>query len=269
MNKLDFRKTLIAFCALIGLGIMVYLTYLHYSQAKSFCDLSETVSCDVVTTSIYSEIFGIPISVGGLVFFAFVLYMILKADPKTVYQSLFFSTLLFLIPSLYFSLTEVLFIKAFCILCETSKLLMFIILITAYTRAKESVSVSAVAPLIIAGIVFSGVIYFSQTSTYSKADHSKLVACMNEKGVVYYKSVRCSNCRRQEMMLGEAYKKLNSVECHPDGQNPQVELCLAKKIDKTPTFIMEVNKQEIKRLVGLQQIKDLADFAGCPVEENK
>ena len=266
MKKYDIKKIVMILLALCGLGIMIYLTVLHYTQAKSFCDLSETVSCDVVTTSIYSEIFGIPISIGGLAFFAFVLFMLVKGNPKTLYQGIFFSTLFFLVPSLYFSLTEVLFIKAFCILCETSKAFMLVILILSYTRAKQAVTMNAVAPILIAGLVMSGVIYFAQTSTFSKVDNSELVACLNEKGVVYYKSVRCSNCRRQEMILGDAYKKLTSVECHPDGENPQVELCLKKDISKTPIFIMEQNGNEIKRLVGRQSVKDLADFAGCPFE---
>jgi|SRR3989344_4709920 len=266
MKKYDIKKIVMILLALSGLGIMIYLTVLHYTQAKSFCDLSETVSCDVVTTSIYSEIFGIPISIGGLAFFAFVLFLLVKGDPKTLYQSIFFSTFFFLIPSLYFSLTEVLFIKAFCILCETSKALMVVILILAYTRAKHSVNARAVAPLIIAGLVLSGVIYFAQTGTVVKRDNTALVTCLNEKGVVYYTSIRCSNCRRQEKLLGEAYKKFNSIECHPDGKNPQVELCLAKQVTKTPTFILEQNGQEIKRLVGLQPLKDLADLAGCPFE---
>ena len=141
------------------------------------------------------------------------------------------------------------------------------IMILAYIRVPHNIiSFKAVAPIIIAGLVFSGVLYFSQTSTYSKVDYSDLVACLNEKGVVYYKSVRCSNCRRQEMLLGDAYKKLNSIECHPDGENPEVEQCLAREIEKTPTFIMEVNGEEIKRLVGRQSVKDLANFAGCPFE---
>ena len=65
------RKVIIVL-SLLGLVIMTYLTYIHFAKAKSFCDLSETVSCDVVTTSIYSEIFGIPVSILGLGYFAFV-----------------------------------------------------------------------------------------------------------------------------------------------------------------------------------------------------
>jgi uncharacterized membrane protein len=268
LKNYDIRKILLVIVALSGLGIMTYLTVIHYTNSKSFCDLSETVSCDVVTTSIYSEVFGIPISIGGLVFFAFVLFMLFRSDPKTVYQSLFFSTLLFLIPSLYFSLTELLFIKAFCILCESSKALMAVILILTYPRTNNSVNIRSVAPIIITGLVLSGILYFAQSGTVVKRDYSELIACLNEEGVTYYKSVRCSNCRRQEILLGDAYKNLNSIECHPDGDNPQPELCLSKGIDKTPTFILEPDGNEVRRLVGLQQIKDLADFAGCALEVN-
>ncbi|OGF79273.1 hypothetical protein A3A15_01385, partial [Candidatus Giovannonibacteria bacterium RIFCSPLOWO2_01_FULL_43_60] len=108
----------IVLCGLAGIGIMSYLTYIHYSASKSFCDISQEVSCDVVTTSIYSEIFGVPVSVLGLLFFAAVLFLILKKRDKA-FQTLFIITLFALVPSLYLSLTELLFINSICILCET------------------------------------------------------------------------------------------------------------------------------------------------------
>jgi thiol-disulfide isomerase/thioredoxin len=91
---------------------------------------------------------------------------------------------------------------------------------------------------------------------------------LNEEGVVYYKSKICNNCKRQEALLGEAYKKLNSVECHPDGVDPQPELCLSKGIKKTPTFLIEENGEEVKRLEGLQPLDDLAEWAGVELVED-
>jgi hypothetical protein len=110
--------------------------------------------------------------------------------------------------------------------------------------------------------------YFAQTGTIVKRDYTTLVSCLNEKGVVYYKSVRCSNCRKQELILGEAYKNLRQIECHPDGENPQVELCLEKKIEKTPIFIIEQDGAELKRAIGLQPVRDLAEFASCEYIED-
>lgn len=257
----------IVLCALASIGIMSYLTYIHYSQSKSFCDISQEVSCDVVTTSIYSEIFGIPVSVLGLLFFAAVLFLILRKRDRA-FQTLFIITLFALVPSLYLSLTELIFINSICILCETSKALMLIIFgFSLWASGLDFKTAFRIgAPVLIAGLVAAGVTYFAQTGTVVKKDYSTLAQCLNSKGVVYYKSVKCSTCRRQEMIFGEAYNKINSVECHPDGINPQPELCLSKKINKTPTFLMEVNGVEIKRLEGLQQVKDLAAFANCPVE---
>ena len=256
--------------AVIGFAIMSYLTYIHYAEKQSFCDISEEVSCDVVTTSIYSEIFGVPISLLGLGYFASVLFLVLaKRKQQNIFPALFLLTLFVLIPSLYFSMMEYFVIKAICVLCDSSKIMMLIIAAASFFMARgvTKIGLNSIMPVLIAGLVAAGVTYFAQTATVAQVDYSDLVQCMNEKGVVYYKSVKCNSCKRQEMLLGEAYKKLNSVECHPEGLNPQPELCLSKQIEKTPTFILEQGGQEITRLEGLQKIKNLAEFAGCPFEK--
>lgn len=266
-TKITLPRIIIGLLSLAGLGIMIYLTYIHFAEASSFCDLSETVSCDVVTTSIYSEIFGIPVSIMGLGYFALTLLLTLFGKGKGIFQAIFFLTLFVLIPSYYLTALEAFVIKAFCILCEASKLLMLAILVTSFTAMKQKISfVSRMAiPVVLAGFVSVGIIFFAQNATTTTKDLTPLIEALNEKGVVYYKSVKCTNCIRQEKLLGEAYKKLNQVECHPDGVNPQVELCLEKKIDHTPTFIIESSGIEVERIIGLQSLENLADFAGVPV----
>src|SRR3990167_10850278 len=261
-------RILIISLSIIGFGIMAYLTYIHYANTKSFCDISETVSCDVVTTSIYSEIFGLPISILGLGYFGLTFLLAIFHRKKAFYQLVFLITLFVLIPSYYFTALEAFVIKAFCILCETSKLLMLAILITSFVAMKEKASIvfRMAIPIVLAGFVAAGVTYFAQNAKTTTKDHTPFVEALNEKGVVYYKSVKCTNCKRQEALLGEAYTKLNQIECHPEGINPQVELCLEKKIDHTPTFIIEADGVEVKRVVGLQSLEKLADFAQVPRE---
>lgn len=262
------QKTALLVLSALGMLIMAYLTYIHYSNARSFCDLSEKISCDVVTTSIYSEIFGFPVSIFGFLYFAFVFSLVLLRKKEEVYQIVFFLTLLILVPSLYLTFTEVLFIGSFCILCETSKALMVLILALSFRGMKKSFSEVAriSVPVLIAGLVLSGVTFFAQTGNATKKDYSKFVESLNNAGIVYYKSFKCSNCKRQEMLFGPAYKKLNSVECHPDGPNAKAELCLAKKISKTPTFLIEKDGKEVKRLEGLQQLETIAKWAEVPFE---
>lgn len=262
-------RIIIGLLSIVGFGIMAYLTYIHFAAATSFCDISETVSCDVVTTSIYSEIFGLPVSILGLGYFGLTFLLILLNRTKSVFQLLFFLTLFVLVPSLYLSGLEVFVIKAFCILCETSKALMFAILATSFIAMKQKASVvfRMAIPVLIAGVIASGITYFAQTGGGAQKDYTPFVEALNEKGVVYYKSYTCNNCKRQEATIGEAYIKLNSVECHPDGPGGDPDLCLAKKISHTPTFILEPGGVEEKRIVGLQSLEELADFAGVPREK--
>jgi uncharacterized membrane protein len=55
---------------LAGLGTSAYLTVEHYSTSPSYaCPVSATINCIKVTTSSYSELFGIPVALLGLLFF--------------------------------------------------------------------------------------------------------------------------------------------------------------------------------------------------------
>ena len=57
--------------ALIGLGLSIYLTYEHYtSSATLACSDNGVVNCLQVTTSAQSKVFGIPVALLGLVYFA-------------------------------------------------------------------------------------------------------------------------------------------------------------------------------------------------------
>src|SRR3989344_785845 len=261
---MNLPRILIFLLSLVGVGIMGYLTYIHYAAVQSFCDISETVSCDVVTTSIYSEIFGLPISILGLGYFILTGLLSLFYRAKAFYQVVFLLTAFVLIPSYYFTAIEVFVIKAFCILCETSKLLMLGILAVSFAAMEEKLTtvLRMVAPILIAGFVVSGVTYFAQTGTVIKRDYTAFVEALNDAGVVYYKSVKCGNCVRQAQLFGEAIKKLNSVECHPEVENAAPERCLQMGITKTPTFLIEKDGREIKRLEGLQQLESIADWAG-------
>jgi uncharacterized membrane protein len=57
--------------AVLGLGVSIYLTIEHFTSSLSLaCPESATVNCQKVTTSSYSHFLGVPVALGGLVFFA-------------------------------------------------------------------------------------------------------------------------------------------------------------------------------------------------------
>src|SRR5918996_6330082 len=73
------RKLLILF-ALLGLGASSAATYVHYNlihnpDYSSFCDINATVSCKAAYLSRYGSIAGVPVAVGGIIFFVWVLML--------------------------------------------------------------------------------------------------------------------------------------------------------------------------------------------------
>lgn len=158
--KLRATQWIIGAASAAGFAIMAYLTYIHYAKIGSFCDFSSGVSCDIVTSSIYSEIFGIPVSFLGMIYFSLAAYF---AFAKSDYLKIILFTLVSIFPSLYLSIAEVFFIKSICILCETSKVLIFIILGASFIELKYSgrkISSDAIITCVILGLLAVGMMYF-------------------------------------------------------------------------------------------------------------
>ena len=76
--------------ALLGLGASATSSYVHYQLASdptytSFCDVSATVSCTQAYLSKYGSLFGVPVALLGVAFFAIVLMMIARApQPRAI-----------------------------------------------------------------------------------------------------------------------------------------------------------------------------------------
>src|SRR5215468_2317756 len=81
------RKLLVAF-SLLGLAASSAATYVHYNlilnpDYSSFCDINSTVTCKEAYLSRYGSIAGVPVAVGGILFFTWVLLMLWGARGKS------------------------------------------------------------------------------------------------------------------------------------------------------------------------------------------
>jgi len=73
--------------SVLGLLISLYATYLHFSpSASSLCNFNAQFNCDVVNKGIYSEVFGVPVSILGALgyvwFFALAAEMIARPQRR-------------------------------------------------------------------------------------------------------------------------------------------------------------------------------------------
>lgn len=87
-----YARPLILALAVLALGASVAALYVHYRiiqdpTYQSFCDISETVSCEAVLDSPYAAVRGIPVATGGVVWSVLVLLIaargMRRADPDT------------------------------------------------------------------------------------------------------------------------------------------------------------------------------------------
>ena len=120
------RKLLLAF-ALLGLGASSAATYVHYNLIRnpdysSFCDINATVSCKAAYLSRFGSVAGIPVAVGGVVFFAWVLLLLWGSrgasrirDSAPAY--IFAGSTIALAATLYLAYASFFILKEVCPLC--------------------------------------------------------------------------------------------------------------------------------------------------------
>ena len=120
------RKLLLAF-ALLGLAASTAATYVHYNLVKnpdysSFCDISSTVSCKAAYLSRFGSVAGVPVAIGGILFFAWVVLLMWGArgnsrikDSAPAY--IFAGSTLALAVSLYLAYASFFILKEVCPLC--------------------------------------------------------------------------------------------------------------------------------------------------------
>src|SRR5215831_17755969 len=120
------RKLLVAF-SLLGLGASSAATYVHYNLIEnpdysSFCDINATVTCKAAYLSRYGSVAGVPVAVGGLLFFAWVLLMLWAGRGKSAIKDsapayLFAGSTLALAVVLYLAYASFFILHEVCPLC--------------------------------------------------------------------------------------------------------------------------------------------------------
>ncbi len=144
MNSKKLLKHIIVL-AILGMLITVYLTYQHYAPTGSkLCNFTDTISCDIVNKSTYSELFSavhleelalllgfdIPVSILG--FFTYFVIMILailllKNPRESLSTFLVYLTGIGAIFSLYLTIIEAFVLEAWCIFCVTQAIIILVL----------------------------------------------------------------------------------------------------------------------------------------------
>ncbi len=132
---------IILISSIIAIITSAYLLYSHYSDTSSFCDISKEISCDIVNRSIYSEIFGIPISLLSLITFLFITTIaafalknkkLFNLNNKNIFDIIFWLMIIILISALYLVYIELFVLYSICPLCVLLDIIIIIILLIIF-----------------------------------------------------------------------------------------------------------------------------------------
>src|SRR5579875_3786431 len=131
---------------LVGLGVAAYLTYEHYTASASLsCPMGGgAIDCLKVTTSVYSEIHGVPVAVLGLVFFAVMIVLQSPAAWRSSAVPVRFLRLGWSVAgvgtALWLIYAELFRIDAICLWCTSVHILTLLIFFTTVFGTLSAVS---------------------------------------------------------------------------------------------------------------------------------
>ena len=266
-NKYSTGTILLVAFSVLGMVTMGYLISLHYSDSGSaFCNLGEGLSCDAVNKSIYSEVFSVPVSVLGFLYFAIVFLLALWKRHTMPYLWIVFMSVIALGPSLYLTGVEMVILENICIYCEISKVLIVAILVTAFASSGRARPTFAQMFIVTVLSLFLGwAAYLSQVNVVPPGKYAAFAQCVYRDGMRMYGAKTCSFCIRQRALFGDAMQYIREIECDPRYPNNETERCIAKEIERTPTWMREDETgNTLKRYEpGVLSLETIAVETGC------
>jgi uncharacterized membrane protein len=142
-NDAMIRRLAIPFilsaAAVAGMAISVYLTVVHYARVPLVCSTTGVVNCERVLSSFYSQVWGVPISVGGLLWFIVAAALALpalisRAEPAWLQPVQVLWSLLGLLTVIYLVGVEALALGVLCAWCTALHALILLTLVLSVVR---------------------------------------------------------------------------------------------------------------------------------------
>ncbi len=125
----------------VGFIDALYLTFEHYSGGQVTCIV--TTGCDKVLTGPYSEVFGIPIALIGVLYYIFVFsgaFLFLFGSSHKLFRLALMASAVSFLASLWFVSLQLFIVKAICFYCMISafcSLMLFLLVILSFFHARK------------------------------------------------------------------------------------------------------------------------------------
>lgn len=292
-----WSRLIIAAIAACGALTTAYLTVVKFTQGTAACP---TQSCDLVLSSDYATVFGLPLALfgslayTGMAAFALAPMSVNSVQNKDTRSSLENWTWLLLLAGAIamsvFSgyLMYLLFfkIKAVCIYCIASAIFsLSLLVLTIIGRTWEDIGQIFFTAIVVGMVtLITTLAIFSQPagtgiasprpsgdptigvgweirSTSGQAE-IELARHLTQIGAKEYIAWWCPHCHEQKELFGkEAYKEIKHIECDPRGKdNPRPDLCKAAGVQGFPTW--EIGGKLYPNVQPLEKLAQISGYKG-------
>lgn len=113
----NISRLLIMVLCICGIALSAASLHSHYAtSATEYCDLNQMFNCDIVNRSKFSELFGVPVALVGLL--GYLVLLGISAKKKRVLDLLrFLMSLVGLVFAFYLAYIEEFVLRTWCLLC--------------------------------------------------------------------------------------------------------------------------------------------------------
>ena len=256
---------------LAALGILLtgYLTLVAWlGEHPAYCGADS--ECDLVQSSRWSTLFGMPMSLWGLLTYALLagLAWRLRSRPSAWRMTLLVTGIGAGV-SWFLTVVSVVRIEATCGYCLVSFALMNALLVLVLLRRPAQMPEHAwrkALPLPIGAAValvlglqlhFSGL--FDPAAGPEDPYLKSLATHLHHSGARFYGAYWCPACQEQKKLFTASVDRLPYVECTPDGRGgPRAVDCLTRNIEQYPTWI--IDGQRHTGVVSVERLGRLSNF---------
>lgn len=236
--------------AFAGLALTAYLTAVKWFGSVPLA-CSEGSECDLVQSSRWSTLLGLPIAFWGFLTYAALVGAIWRLRRRRrTWRVAWVVAFIGVGISVYLTAISLFVIEATCVYCLSSfGLVAAILAILSITKPKPLPDFqwrtwlpgTAVATvMLVAGLQlhYSGV--FDPGAGPEKAYLRALAVHLQESGARFYGAYWCPRCQDQKALFEASAHRLPYVECTPGGRNgPRSVSCLTKNIRRYPTWVID------------------------------
>jgi len=250
--------------------LTAYLTWAKFTaSAVQGCAVGG--GCDIVLTSRWGTLLGLPTSLWG--FFAYAalagIAFVRRADRQWSWA--WTVALIGVCYSVYLTTVSLTILQSACPYCLTSLALMsstlaLVVMQRPVELAQRSWLWSAAGPIALAAVVIliiHGGNIRPQEEPAGPEDPKvrALAEHIADKGALFYGASWCPHCQEQKRLFGASAKRLPYVECGIGGPNaPQAPSCDIAGVQTYPTWVIGS-----RRFVGqVLTLAELADATGYP-----